>query len=457
MPHSVNQVASASADAGVAEFHASQGYRWYVAWLLFVVYVFNFADRQILTVLMEPIRKEFHFSDTQLGLLGGLAFAVLYSTLGIPIARLADKKHRVNIISLSIFVWSLFTVLTGRAQNFLQLLLARVAVGIGEAGCTPPAYSILSDYFERKRRTTAIAIYSMGIYGGVFIGYLVGALVEERYGWRAAFYVVGLPGVVLAVIVKLTLREPPRGFAEGVQVVSHPPPVKQVLGRLLIKPTFWHLSLASALHSFVGYGVNGFHPSFLIRTHGFSVGEAGIVLAVVSAVSGIGGTWLGGYLADKLSNKHNDVRWQLWTPGIATLLNVPTALLAYSLPGRNAVIATMFVSLLFGVMYLGPSYATMQRLVSARERALGSSLLLLIVNLIGLGMGPWLVGVASDAMNHQFLAAGLAATQAKAQGLRWALGIMVCINLWSFVHYMLGARTLERDCVDGVEGKGSDG
>jgi MFS family permease len=438
---------AATATSGAENFKVSDGYRWYVVWLLFAVYVLNFVDRQILTILVEPIRKEFDFSDTQMGLLGGFAFAVVYSVLGIPIARLADRKNRVTIISIALFVWSFFTVLTGRATTFAQLFAARVAVGVGEAGCTPPAYSIIGDYFEKSRRTTAIAIYSMGIYGGVFVGYLVGAQVAEAYGWRMAFYVVGLPGIVLAVIVKLTLREPPRGFAEGIVTATTPPPVKEVLSKLLTKATFWHLSLATALHAFVGYGVNGFHPSFLIRSHGLTVGEAGTVLAIVSAVSGVGGTWFGGWLADKLSQWRSEVRWQLWTPGIATLLNVPAAVLAYSMSDKNPVIAMMFVSLVFGVMYLGPSYATMQRLVDVRERALGSAVLLLMVNLIGLGLGPTLVGVVSDLMYNRFLDQGVVETLAKADGLRWSLIIMVCINAWSFIHYMFAAKTLVRDSV----------
>jgi MFS family permease len=430
-----------------ANFEVTEGYRWYVVWLLFIVYVFNFVDRQILTILIEPIKAEFNFSDSQMGLLSGFAFALLYSTLGIPIARYADRANRVNIIATALFVWSFFTVLTGRATTFTQLLLARVGVGIGEAGCTPPAYSIISDYFDKNRRTSAISIYTMGIYGGVFVGYVVGALVAQEYGWRAAFYVVGIPGILLALVVKFTLREPPRGHADGSAVATEPPPVRAVLATVLNKPTFWHLSIAAATHAFVGYGVNGFHPSFLIRTHGMTVAEAGVTLAFVSAFSGIGGTWLGGYLADKFTARGNDVRWQLWTPGIATLLNVPAALLAYMYPDLNVVIAVMFISLIFGVAYLGPTYATMQRLVSARERALGSALLLLIVNLVGLGLGPWLVGVVSDAFNAYFQAGGMPATEAVAKGLRWSLIVMVCINVWSFVHYMLAARTLARDSV----------
>lgn len=427
------------------DFPVGSRYRWYVVWLLFVVYVLNFVDRQILIILMEPIRLEFGFSDKQLGLLGGLAFALLYSTLGIPIARLADRVNRVNIISVSILVWSLATALTGLARNFTHLLLARIAVGIGEAGCSPPAYSLLADYFSKEKRTTAFSIYSMGIYGGVFVGYLVGAVVAQYHGWRTAFWVVGLPGILVALVVKLTLREPPRGLADGGIAPAEPPPMRQVLGELARKRTFQHLALAAALHAFVGYGVTGFHPSFLIRSHQFSVAEIGFILSVVAAVSGVGGTWLGGYLADRLTRLRRDVRWQLWVPGIATLINVPVALMAYTHPDRFAVIGLLFVSLIFGVMYLGPTFATMQRLVGARERALGSALLLLVINLVGLGLGPYLVGAVSDLMNQVYLADGGSAAAAKAQGLRAALVIMVCVNAWSFLHYMLAARTLERD------------
>jgi MFS family permease len=440
-----SNVNPASSAPNSTEFKVTEGYRWYVVWLLFAVYVLNFVDRQILTILIEPIKEEFKFSDLQMGMLGGLAFAALYSILGIPIARFADKANRVSIISASLAIWSIFTVVTGTARSFTQLLLARVAVGIGEAGCTPPAYSIISDYFEKKRRTTAISIYTMGIYGGVFVGYMVGALVAQKYGWRMAFFVVGAPGVLLALIVKLTLREPPRGFSEPTPVSTVTPLLSSVFRKVLTKATFWHLALAAALHAFVGYGVNGFHPSYLIRTHGLTVAEAGMVLSFVAAISGIGGTWFGGYLADKLSNGRNDVRWQLWTPGIATLLNVPVALLAYSLSDKNTVIVMLFISLIFGVMYLGPTYATMQRLVGVRERALGSAVLLLIVNLVGLGLGPTLVGWVSDLFREHYLAQGIAAKLAGAQGLRMSLIIMVCVNVWSFVHYMLAAKTLVRD------------
>ena len=410
-----------------------KNYRWYVVWLLFFVYVLNFVDRQILIILMEPIRLEFGFSDKQLGLLGGLAFALLYSTIGIPIARLADRANRVNIIAISVCVWSLATAVTALARNFTQLLIARVVVGVGRG--------LVDGVWEGD------FLWLLGADGGIFVGYLVGALVAEQYGWRAAFWVVGAPGVLLAIVVKLTLREPPRGFSDEGEVAAAPPPVTQVLGRLANKRAFQHLALAAALHAFVGYGVTGFHPSFLIRTHGFSVAEVGMILSFVAATSGLGGTWFGGYLADRFTNARSDVRWQLWVPGVATLINVPVALLAYTASDRNIVVALLFISLVFGVMYLAPTFAAVQRLVDARERALGSALLLLIINLLGLGLGPYLVGMVSDILNQNLLANGYTAVDAKAQGLRSALTIMVCVNLWSFLHYMLAARTFERDSV----------
>jgi len=436
---------SSAAAHQATEFHVSEGYRRYVVWLLFTVYVFNFVDRQILNTLMQPIKEEFKFSDTQLGLLGGLAFAVLYSTLGIPIARWADRGNRVTIIAISLFVWSLFTAVTGMARSFTQLLLARVMVGVGEAGCSPPAYSLISDYFEPKRRATAFSIYSMGIYGGVFVGFLVAGNVAQAYGWRAAFWVVGLPGLLLAVILKLTLREPPHGFSDGARAQQEPPPVGEVLGTLWGKPAFRHLSIAAALHAFVGYGVTGFHATFLMRTHAMSVAEVSNWLAFISVAAGLGGTFLGGKLADGYATRKQDPRWQVWVPGISTMLNVPVSLFIYLLPAKYAAIGFMLPALALGTMYLGPTFSITANLVGARERALAGALLLFIINLIGLGLGPVLTGMVSDGFKNHFAGQGLAEVAASAEGLRYALAIMVCVNLWSAFHYMMSARTLRQD------------
>jgi MFS family permease len=448
MASNVPAVATSSSKGtaqGTPEFPVSDRYRSYVVWLLFTVYVFNFVDRQILTILIEPIKKEFGFSDTQMGLLGGLAFAVLYSTLGIPIARWADRGNRVNIIGISLFVWSVFTVFTGFARNFWQLLFARVAVGVGEAGCSPPAYSLISDYFEPKRRATALSIYSMGIYGGVFVGFLVGGQVAQHFGWRAAFYVVGLPGVLLALLLKLTLREPPRGLSEASRVVHEPPHVREVLSTLWKKSSFRHLSMAAALHSFVGYGVGGFNSAFLMRSHGMSVAEVGNWLALITALGGVTGTYLGGRLADHYSNRKQDPRWQLWVPGISTLINVPFALLVYTLPGKYAVLGLMIPTIAIGAMYLGPTFAITQGLAGIRERALAGALLLFVINLIGLGLGPLLTGMLSDVFKGYHADGGMAEAMSVAEGLRWSLCVMICVNVWSAYHYMRSAHSLRAD------------
>lgn len=450
MSMEASAIAAAKAhEQAKADFKVTEGYRSYVVWLLFLIYVFNFVDRQILQILIEPIKKEFDFSDTQLGLLSGLAFAVLYCSLGIPIARVADASSRpnirVNIITASLFVWSFFTACTGMATSFAQLLAARVLVGIGEAGFNPPAYSLLGDYFPPHRRATAFSIYSMGIYGGVFVGFLIGGQIAHHFGWRAAFYAVGLPGILLAIVVKLTLREPPRGFSDTVKATVDPPSAKAVLSTLWAKPSFRHMALAAALHSFVGYGVGGFNSSFLIRTHGMTVAEVGMWLALISALGGITGTYLGGYLSDRQARKHGDMRWSLLVPGYSTLLNVPLAIAAYMIPDKLFVLLLMIPTTAIGTMYLGPTFSTLQSLCGIRERALAGALLLFIVNLIGLGFGPLLTGMLSDVFKTMLVDGGASEVSATAQGLRWSLIVMVCVNAWSALHYVIATRTLRED------------
>lgn len=446
MGPTVKPIAALGTDLPCDQTVSTTRYRNYVLWLLFTVYVFNFVDRQILTILIQPIKEEFKFSDTQLGLLGGLAFAVLYSTLGVPIARWADRGDRVSIISLSLLVWSVFTALTGLAGRFSHFLFARMAVGVGEAGCSPAAYSILSDYFERERRTTALSIYSMGIYGGVFVGFLVGGYVAQAYGWRSSFYVVGLPGVLLAAIVKLTLREPRRATGM-IRTNIASPAFLEVLAALWAKPAFRHTSLAAALHSFVGYGVSGFYPAFLIRSHAMSVAEVGRWLALVVAFSGILGTYLGGRLADRYSNDRGDARYQLWVPGISTLLSIPVSLLIYFAGDRQTALIAMFAAGVFGAMYLGPTFAITQSLTAPAVRAIAAAIMLLIINLIGLGLGPLLAGALSDWFHGKLLANGLTDAAASGEGLKWSLATMTLVNVWSGVHYMLAARSVRQDAV----------
>lgn len=442
--------AAAQAAPAAGEFSCGNAYKHYVVWLLFIVYVFNFLDRQILSIVIEPIKKEFGLHDWQLGVLSGLAFAAFYSTLGIPIARMADHRNRVGIITASLVVWSAFTAVTGFAKNFWHLLIARIGVGVGEAGCSPPAYSIISDYFEPRKRATALSIYSMGVYGGGALGFLVGGNVAQVHGWRTAFFVVGIPGILLALLVKATLREPPRGFSDAIQVpVEPPPPFLQVLKTLWSKPSFRHLSVAAGLHAFVSYGVSTFYSPFFIRSHGMTVGEIGSWLAFVVAVGGLSGTFMGGALCDRYFSKTDDPRWYLWIPAFTLIVNVPFGLLVYSVQPKYPALWMLIPYIALSAAYLAPSIASTHRLVGLRERALASALLLLILNLIGNGLGPMFTGFLSDVFNGYFVGAGMDKTQALAEGLRWAIRATVLINLWSALHYILGARTLRQDIATG--------
>ncbi len=434
------------------DFRVSDEYRWYVLWMLFVVYVVNFVDRQIMTILVEPIKEEFDFSDSQMGILSGLAFALLYATLGIPIAGLADRKSRRNIIALSLLVWSFFTALCGFAQNFWHLLAARIGVGIGEAGCSPPAYSLISDYFPPAKRTSAISIYSMGIFGGVFVGFLLGGWIENALGWRFAFFAVGIPGIFLSAFVRLTLREPPRGYSEPAKVVSDAPGIAVTTRNLCNNPAFLHMAFAAALHAFVAYGVGGFTPSFLQRSHGMPLAVVGTWMAIITAAGGIVGTFLGGYLSERNMKTTGDQRYLLWIPAISTLLNVPLQILTLvlwtrlELPLLGATPVVVFLLIptwLVGTMYLGPTFALTQNLVSIRERAVAGAILLFIINLVGLGAGPWLTGVLSDVFRNGLIDSGTTETLASAEGLRYSLLVMTCVNVWSAIHYFLAARCLE--------------
>ena len=412
-------------------------YANYALGLLLGVYIFNFIDRQILSILMEKIKEEIHLSDTELGFLGGIAFALFYTIAGLPIARWADRSSRKNIIAVSILVWSLFTACTGAARNFWMILLARIGVGIGEAGCSPPAHSLISDLFPPERRATALSIYSLGIPIGGSLGTLIGAWVGETFGWRTAFVVVGLPGVVLALVVWATLREPVRGQSEApapVEREDESESIGEVLRFMSGLRSFWHLSFAGSLHAFVGYGAAYFVPSFFARVHGMGLAERGSWLSAIGLVAVIG-TYLGGALGDRLSAR--DVRWYMWVPGIATISGIPAALGYYLSPDPYVALLVFGIPAgIAGAMYLGPSFAMTQSLVKPQMRAVASAILLFILNLIGLGIGPWFVGFVSDTLAPRY----------GDESLRWTLVSVISIgNLWSSVHYFLAARTLSRD------------
>jgi MFS family permease len=419
--------------AAQAEF--SPTYKWYALGILFSVYVFNFIDRQILSILQESIKQDLGLFDWQLGMIGGIAFALFYATLGIPIARLADKHSRKTIIAIALATWSLMTVLCGTVTNFIGLMLARIGVAVGEAGASPPSHSLISDYFEPEKRATALSIYALGIPIGVMFGYLAGGFINQFFGWRLAFMAVGLPGLLLAVFVYFFLREPPRGMSEQrtEEGAQDAPDIKQVAQTLWASKSFRHLSIAAGLHAFVGYGFGQWIPSFFFRVHEMSSGELVTYLAPLSGIVGGLSTYLGGYLSDRFGQK--DKRWYMWIPAIGIIVPLPFTIAAMLVGSPYAALGLYIIPVLMGSFYLGPTFAMTQGLVDLRMRAVASSILLFILNLIGLGLGPLIVGIMSDLLTPAY---GINA-------LRYALVISLVANIWSAIHYMFAAKTLSSD------------
>jgi MFS family permease len=402
-------------------------------------------DRTMLNPLIEPIKHQFALSDTQMGYLSGFTFAVFYTTVGLPLAWLADRRNRVNLIALAIVGWSCFTTFTGFSRSFAQLLVARVGVGIGEAGCNPAAYSLISDYFPKERRATALGIYHMGGSIGVFAGFILVGFVAQRYGWQACFFIVGIPGLLLALTLKLTCREPPRGLSDTLHVTVAPSAAWTLLKRLLCKPAFRHIAAGCALINFVIYGVGNFVPSYLQRCHGFSIGKTSYLLAFVSLGGGLLGTYFGARASDFLASKYEDPRFYLWVPAVALILSVPFAEIAYGTSNPTLAVAMLVPSGVLVLTYLSPSIAAAYRFVGAQERALTAALLLLILNFIGLGLGPVVTGFISDRFKDHFLSQGATNIQASADGLRWALRVMPLTGFWAAFHFLMGARTLRQE------------
>jgi len=412
----------------------SKNYRRYVLFLLTMVYALNFIDRQILVVLSESIKVDMDLSDSQLGILTGFAFAIFYVSVGIPIARFADKSNRKNIVAGAVAVWSGMTALSGLTQNYWQLLLARIGVGVGEAGGSPPSHSILSDYYPAKERGRAMSIYSMGVYLGVLVGFGVGGWINQYYGWRVAFFAVGLPGLVIAALVHYTIREPLRGIADGntdLKQISF----KQTLNTLWQLHSFRYFSVAAGLTAFCSYGIGNFLPSFLVRTHEFSSAQVGTALMLVSGVGGALGTYLGGYLADKFGSK--DMRWYLWVPAIPAIFGPILIVSGMFASDSTHALGYLFISTVFGALYLGPVIALTHTLVSPSMRAMASAILFFILNLIGLGLGPLTVGIISDSL----------APTLGADSLRYAIAGVSFVGLLSMLCFYMGARKLPNDII----------
>ena len=417
---------------------SSTSYANYVLIMLTLCYVVNVIDRsQVLAASVQAIKTEFGASDFQMGMLSGLPFALFYSLMGIPIAAWADRSSRRNVLVLAVATWSGMTALFGTAVNFTMLFLTRIGTAIGEAGGSPPSHSLISDYFPKAKRGTAFAIYALAVPVGTSIGAAIGGWGNQNLGWRNTFIAIGLPGIVLALIVFLTVKEPPRGMSDGAGAkgaTQKTPGMVEVLKFLWLRPSFRHLSLACALHSVVWYASGAFNNAFLQRSHGMNVAEAGYWISILAAIAGIG-TFLGGYLSDRLSSRTNDRRWYMWVPGVATLICVPFQFLAYLSPSLAITLPSFVGLMLMAAVFFGPSFAMTQALATLRMRSVATSVLLFIQTLIGNGLGPSVTGLISDWLTPSF----------QVDSLRYALVIIGVVNFWAAIHYMVGARTLKSD------------
>ena len=411
----------------------SPAYSRYVLGVLFFVYVFNFVDRQILSILIDPIKEELGASDTQMGFLTGFAFAIFYTGFGIPIARWADRGVRRSIIAIGLTVWSVMTALCGLAQNFVHLALARIGVGIGEAAGSPPAHSLISDYFPPERRAAALSIYSIGIPVGVMLGYLAGGWMVEFFNWRAAFFVVGIPGVVLAVIMRLTVREPPRGMSEAAGADTASYSLGEVVRFLKSLRSFVLLAVASGIASLTAYGFGAWVPPFLGRVHGMGSGEIGTWMGLETGIGGALGMVITGLVADRLAKR--DARWYPWIGALTIAIYFPFMVAFLLLDRAVPAMLSYFVVLSLGAVYLGPAIAMTHALVTVRMRALASSVLLFVLNLIGMGLGPQMVGYLNDALAPRY---GI-------ESIRYSLLWVGMAKLVALVLFLLAAKYVVQD------------
>lgn len=462
----------------------SESYKQTVLWLLVLAYTFNFIDRTIISTIGQAIKVDLKLTDTQLGLLGGLAFALLYTTLGIPIARLAERRSRVNIITIAIVIWSGFTALCGLAQNFFQLMLFRVGVGVGEAGLSPPAHSLISDYFEPSRRASALSIYSFGIPLGSMFGAVAGGWIAQNLDWRMAFMIVGLPGVIVAILLKVFVKEPPRGYSDRLiaqqaadapviegdetapAVHAKPPSISQVAKRIFGKWGFFHMVAGITLASFAGYGVGQYSAPYFIRNFGLDLATVGIIFGLIGGVSSGAGTLLGGFLTDLAAKKSG--RWYALVPAIGLLVACPLYILVYVQTDWKVAAGLLLIPGIFHYTYLGPTFGVIQNAVSLRMRATATALLFFVLNLIALGFGPPFCGWCIDMLSQRNFAAmnlgpffemcpggiGLegagaaidaACKAATAKGTQQGIIFNLLIYAWAGVHYLLAAITLPKD------------
>ncbi len=430
----------------VSAKQVSSVYRSYVMVLLLAIYILNFLDRQVVNILAEPIKNDLQLADWQIGLMGGLAFALLYTVLGVPIALLAERKNRSVIIAIAIAVWSGCTAACGLAQNFVQLVLARVGVGVGEAGATPPSHSLIVDYAPKEKRSSALAFYGMGAPLGGLLGMAFGGMVADAYGWRTAFFLAGAPGILFAVLAFFTLKDPRYTGVVPMPRAENRVTISETLRVLWSKPAFFYTIGGVTIKAFVSIGYSLFLASFFLRNHpeevarfaasiGLeSIGFLGLTIGLMSGVFGAVGMWLGGQLSDRFAAE--DARRNMYICIVAALAFIPPFTVAMLTQSLSISLAALAVTALLSNLHYGPAISSMLSIAPANMRAPASAIQLFIANLIGLGLGPLAVGALSDT---------LAASMGAAEGLRWALVIASSLGVFAGVSFWMASRTLRED------------
>lgn len=430
----------------------SDSYRRYALFILFLTYALNYLDRQIITILAEPIKNDLGISDTQLGLLTGLAFGLVYCGFGLPIARLADRFNRVWIIGGSLALWSACTLLCGRAVNFTTLVAARMGVGIGEAGCAPVGMALISDYTPKAKRASALAFFAMGTPIGSLLGLCLGGIIADAYGWRTAFLAAGLPGIGLALVVFFTLREPRNAMTAQAKAANQAnrPSLKDVFKYLSGTRTFWLMSFGAGVKAFISYGQAPFLAAFFLRVHGAEVaqigaqfglkgvGVVGIGLGLIFGVFGALSNYLGGVLADRFASR--DLRAYGLIPALAALAPLPFTIAALTTGTATGALLFLIPHYLFGGLWFGPVLSSTQGLVPREMRATAGSIALFILNMIGIGFGSLVVGWLSDTFNHTV---GLG----PAEGVRWALLVSSTFAIIPATLFFLAMKRIREEMV----------
>ena len=446
--------------------YGSFGYRTYVLISLTAVYIINFLDRILISVIGRPIIDEFALSNFQFGILTGFGFALFYTTLGIPIARLSDRYSRVRIIGACAILWSIATVLCGYTVGFATLLLARIAVGIGEAGCTAPSNSLISDYYKPAARPAALGIFAGGLMIGSVLAQLTGGYVLKLFSWREAFIYVGAPGVVLGLLILFTVKEPPRGYSDppGTSAAEQPS-LKEALSEVLAKKTFWIVAIASSFSTLAGYSLLSFQPLFIQYTYGLSPGETAIGYMAAFGLAGAAGTWLGGFFTQYLLNRSSLA--PILVCALGATICVPLLITGITSSSITLMFWAFLIANLFQTFYLGPMFSVTQSVVSLRVRATSIGILLFIINLIGYGLGPPLIGFVADVFTNSHLANAGASDilnakcsfvdtnlsealrntcqQAKTHGIKIACLIAAMFFAVSAVTFLLSGRYLKKD------------